>query len=155
MIQNIDFIDGFSWPIPTAFTRALAICRFERGDTLYSHLQAYKLPWEQAKPFIKYSIQVHSPAGKPPVLKKEEKESKEKKKSIFQTNSESIVIFTLTDYSCGQKKEIVSTQGQLYKFLQSGNINYLFQKVIYNRSSTAARKQWKGKLNGKLLKKSR
>lgn len=37
----VDLLPGFAWPVPRAFSAAVAVCRFEQGDLLYDDLEAY------------------------------------------------------------------------------------------------------------------
>lgn len=37
----MEFLTGFAWSVPTAFSGAVGACRFEQGDVLYSEACAY------------------------------------------------------------------------------------------------------------------
>ena len=43
--QSDNFLDGFLWAVPTAFSDPLAACRFEQGDILYDTKKAYEGTW--------------------------------------------------------------------------------------------------------------
>ncbi|GAT34059.1 hypothetical protein TSACC_22482 [Terrimicrobium sacchariphilum] len=113
------FFPGFSWALPTPFTDPLGFCRFEQGDILYSSPDGYK-PWDEAVQLLQWSIQVKSPsrAIAPPL--------KEDEGSQFLRNWTSPVTFELTHYREGSRVEtITTTQGRLYKFLQTGDFAHL------------------------------
>ena len=38
----MDWLPGFAWPLPRAFSAAVSICRFEQGDVFYDHSEAYQ-----------------------------------------------------------------------------------------------------------------
>lgn len=45
---GMEFFSGFKWAVPGAFSDAVALCRFEEGDTLYDTKNAYNDDWEKA-----------------------------------------------------------------------------------------------------------
>ena len=117
--ETIEFFDGFSWALPTAFAEPLAACRFEQGDVLYDTRRAYQGTWGEALPHIKYSLQVKSPLGGP--VAKTEKEEE----SVFTDNWNQAVIFTFTEHRKKEIREITTTQGRLYTLLWKGDPNLL------------------------------
>ena len=35
IVYNIEFLRGFKWAVPTAFSSAISQCQFEEGDIFY------------------------------------------------------------------------------------------------------------------------
>jgi hypothetical protein len=57
----MDFLPGFAWPVPRAFSSAVAACRFEQGDVLYDAAAAYA-PWHGGVPRgVGYWVEVLDP----------------------------------------------------------------------------------------------
>jgi hypothetical protein len=46
----MDWLPGFAWPLPRAFTTAVSSCRFEQGDVLYERAEGYGAWPSQALP---------------------------------------------------------------------------------------------------------
>lgn len=113
------YFTGFEWPVPVAFSDALAACRFEKGDILYSDICAYTMPWGEALKSLKYSLQVNYPP------RSYSSTSNEDKEGIFRTNWNSTVKFELTDYTGSKPSSRIFnvTQGELYSLLWKGNFN--------------------------------
>lgn len=45
----MEWLSGFSWPVPRAFASAVSVCRFEAGDVFYDSPDAYA-PWRSKEP---------------------------------------------------------------------------------------------------------
>jgi len=117
--QSDNFLDGFLWAVPTAFSDPLAACRFEQGDILYDTKKAYEGTWGEALTYITYSIQVKSPLrGIGTKIEKEEE-------SVFSDNWNTTVEFTITDHKKHETKEVATTQGRLYSLLWKGDLRYI------------------------------
>lgn len=117
--ETDEYLEGFSWAVPSAFAKPLAACRFEQGDMLYDTRRAYEGTWGEALPHINHSIQVESPMRG--LATKSEKEED----SIFTDNWNMTVIFTLTDHKADEKKDVITTQGRLYSLLWKGDLTLI------------------------------
>lgn len=114
------YFENFEWALPSAFSSPLANCRFEQGDILYDNLAAYSMTWGEAKKLLRYSIQITFPPRAP------QGSSSSDSASAFESNWHSRVELEITNYSDGTRKNVTTTQGQLYKALWKGPIDSLF-----------------------------
>ena len=116
-----EFFEGFKAPVPTCFSDVLARCRFELGDTLHSHRDAYEKPWGEALKVLEWSFQVHRPY-----------------KTIGESNSHGSDVGVMGNWNTslegelimhktGQKKSIKSFQGNLYDALSLGSVDPLLE----------------------------
>jgi hypothetical protein len=138
-----EFFDGFAWAVPTAFSDALATCRFEQGDTLYDTRRACEGSWGEALPYIKYSLQVKSPrrsVGNRAKMGQQAGESKGERDSSFRDNWRLPVVFSVTDYAAKKTREITATQGHLYSFLWKGDFRHIAGGVAIPQAPTLALK---------------
>lgn len=123
-MKSKNYIDGFDWPVPRAFSDALYKCKFEQGDVLFSDRYSYELHWEEAKKDLEYSIQIISPSRSLGSL------SLKGRDGAFLSNWASEVVFELTNYQT-EKKEIKKTfQGNLYMALMSGDFSHIDQAEV-------------------------
>ena len=106
---------GFSWPIPVAFSSALAKCQFELGDVMYSDIAAYEMPWAQAVDHIQHSITV----TKSTLTKADASEG------VFALNWSSPVELELRNHQNGSLDTITTSQGKLYTTLWKGDVSIL------------------------------
>lgn len=56
----MEWIPGFAWPVPRAFSGAVSACRFEQGDVFYSDSDAYDA-WGPGGGLPAHAIQVLDP----------------------------------------------------------------------------------------------
>jgi hypothetical protein len=110
---------GFSWAVPTAFADAVALCRFEQGDTLYDTPKAYEENWSEATKHINHWLQVRDPSSP-------KTDAGDSTGSIFAKNWDSEI---RVDLYKNLKKvgegQIQTTQGRLYTALWTGNVDVL------------------------------
>jgi len=115
----MEFFAGFSWAVPTAFADAVALCRFEQGDTLYDTRKAYEESWAEATKHIHYWLQVRYPSHAKTV-------AGESSGGVFEKNWGSEVRVALYEnFKKVGDAPIQKTQGRLYTTLWTGNIKIL------------------------------
>lgn len=113
----MQFIDGFTWAVSTAFANALDQCRFERGDRLYPTREAYESNWLNAQGSMQCWVQVRFPERMSAALP-------EDGDSRFESNWVSELRLSLfTDQR--EVEEVVTTQGRLYTLLWRGDAQVL------------------------------
>lgn len=118
-LNRMEFIEGFQWAIPQAFSDAIAHSQFEEGDIFYDSKKAYE-QWSNALHAIKFSIQIKSP----PEFKLNIGE--DETISIFKKNWTAKIKIDITNYKERfQKKRISTTQGRLFTFLRYGDFGVL------------------------------
>ena len=118
-LRDTQFLSGFAWPVPTAFSSALAACRFEEGDTFYSHVSAYVDPWGQTSPLLRYRVQVRFPPASRAVVPEESD-------GVAKTSWGSSADVDISDLQTGAERKVASTtQGRLYSLLWLGDIAFL------------------------------
>lgn len=116
---RMDYFSGFAWAVPRAFSDAVALCRFEEGDTLYDTKAAYEKEWDEDKNNIKYFLQVHYPGRVTGAIAGNYG-------SQFRANWHSELRLDL--YEDHQKVglgQIHTTQGRLYELLWKGDLRVL------------------------------
>jgi len=113
----IDFVPGFSWPVPRAFSSPLNLCRFEQGDILYDNRIAYLTTWSEAVKELHYAIQVKTPERGQQISTEES--------AVFEANWNSTVQLKLSDYKKKTSDWIQTTQGRLYRALWKGSVEHL------------------------------
>jgi hypothetical protein len=115
----MDFLPGFKWAVPVAFSDAVAQCRFEEGDMLYDTHKAYDGEWGDASKHIEYSIQVRYPARASGGAGTSERD-------VFSKNWGSEIRVdlyrNLQKISAGQ---IETTQGRFYTAIWKGDMTIL------------------------------
>jgi len=126
------YFEGFDWPVPQAFSEALAKCKFEQGDVLYSNRCAYELAWGEAKRKLEYSIQIISP---PRSLGSSNSDGAD---GIFLSNWGSPVEFELTSYQDKKKERKKTSQGNLYMTLLHGNLSIVDQEEVHEPPFTVS-----------------
>jgi len=109
---------GFKWPIPHAFSSALAKCEFELGDVMYSDIAAYEMPWEQAVKVVQHSITVT----------KSTLEKSNTSEGIF-ANWSGTVELELRNHRDGSLSKITTKQGNLYSTLWKGDVSLLEKNI--------------------------
>ena len=115
----MEFFSGFNWAIPTAFSEAVSLCRFEEGDTLYDTEKAYDGEWAKASKNIEYSLQVRYPT-------RASHGAKENGVGIFSRNWTTEVRLDLYRHlEILDSSPIVTTQGRLYTALWKGDLKVL------------------------------
>jgi len=114
----MDFFTGFCWPVPTAFASAVAACRFEQGDVLYSSERAYR-DWDGASSELRHHVQVLDPPKSARAMASESDGTR------FSVNWSSPVVFELRDYRGGSAETRHSTQGRLFSCLWEGDVSLL------------------------------
>ncbi|MEM0966124.1 MAG: hypothetical protein AAGJ81_08260 [Verrucomicrobiota bacterium] len=106
----MEYVDGFSWPVPTAFLDALSLCRFEQGDILHSAKSAYG-KWGSRDECVTFRILL--PERSSGVV------------GSFATNWKSSVRVEVSFSGTQEKKEIQTTQGNLYCAMWKGDQGWL------------------------------
>jgi len=114
----MDFFAGFSWPVPTAFAAAVAACRFEQGDVLYSSKRAYRA-WDPVQSELRHHIQVIDPPRSARAMTSESDGSR------FSANWSSSVQLELKDYRSSSVETRSSTQGRLFSCVWQGDVSLL------------------------------
>jgi hypothetical protein len=114
----MDFFAGFSWPVPTAFAAAVAACRFEQGDVLYSSKRAYRA-WDPVRSELRHHIQVLDPPRSARAMTAEGDGSR------FSANWSSSVQLELKEYRSSSTETWRSTQGRLFSCLWQGDVSWL------------------------------
>ena len=115
----MEFFSGFSWAVPTAFGDAVALCRFEQGDTLYDTRKAEEESWAEATKHIHHWLQVRYPSHVITV-------ADESTGGIFEKNWDSEVKVDLyKNFKKVGEGQISTTQGRLYTALWTGNVEVL------------------------------
>lgn len=112
----MEYLPGFKWALPKAFSDAVSMCCFEEGDVLYDAALAYEGKWESSKNNIEYHLQVKYPSRGT--------SQNASGSSIFKNNWESEVRIEL--YKNNSKVgvgQVHTTQGRLYSALWKGDIN--------------------------------
>ena len=117
--RDLEFLSGFSWPVPKAFSSALAQCRFEEGDIFYDHPSAYTEPWGGAGTLLRYRVQVSFPHATRGALPKEP----DGEAADPWTSPAVVDVSNLKTQET--RKAVVTTQGRLYSLLWLGDIALL------------------------------
>jgi hypothetical protein len=123
-----EYFDGFKWCLLKSFSEPLSKCRFEQGDIIYDTFLAYSLSWGEAREKIKNSIQIKFP------LSTSSAKTTETDETIFKSNWNSEVIFDLFYYPTLEKKEIKTTQGNLYIALWKGDLSFVLDSDVFTES---------------------
>jgi hypothetical protein len=123
-MESKNYFEGFNWPVPQAFSEALAKCKFEQGDVLYSNRCAYEMAWGKAKKNLEYSIQVISPTRSISSSKSDRADG------VFLSNWSSQVEFELTSYQAKRKERKKTSQGNLYMALLHGNLSIVDEEEV-------------------------
>jgi len=116
------WLDGFRWPVPTAFSGAVSAHRFEQGDVLYRSRRAYEtLEGEAAFDADRgLAIQVLEPARGLRSTSAIEGEG-DRRRSSWQAE----VVVELHDLSADTRDVRRMTQGRLYTALWHGDARWL------------------------------
>jgi len=115
----MEFFSGFAWAVPTAFGDAVALCRFEQGDTLYDTRKAYEESWSEATKHIQYWLQVRYPSHAATV-------AGESTGGVFEKNWMSEIRVDLYEnFKKVGDGQLQTTQGRLYTALWTGNVAVL------------------------------
>ncbi len=112
--RAMKFFEGFAWPVPRAFAAAIASCRFEQGDLLYSDRVAYGAR-SKTSAKVSYSIQVLNPPRSTRALKAGAEGGR------FEANWDSDLELSLTAHEAGRKEIHSTTQGRLFRCLWLGD----------------------------------
>ena len=115
-----EYFSEFKWALSKSYTDPLSKCRFEQGDIIYDTSQAYSLPWGEAKQIIKSCVQIKSPSRNLTAITIENTET------AFKNNWNSKVTLDLLESPGMSKKEIETTQGNLYSMLWKGDISFIY-----------------------------
>jgi len=115
----MDFFPSFTWAIPTAFSGAVYLCRFEEGDTFYDHRDAYEMDWDVACQQVEHSLQVRFPVRSVSGITNSGE-------GIFEHNWKSEIKVDLFNRFV-REKVITTTQGRLYTALWRGDLTILEQ----------------------------
>lgn len=115
----MEFLPGFKWAVPVAFSDAVTQCRFEEGDVLYDTPKAYDGEWGDVNKHIEYSMQVRYPARAAGGVGTNES-------NVFSKNWKSEIRVdlyrNLQKTSAGQ---IETTQGRFYTAIWKGDLTIL------------------------------
>jgi hypothetical protein len=129
----MDLLPGFVWPVPRAFSSAVAACRFEQGDVLYDHPIAYAgaakvgsaaaatgtgaapADWASVISVLGHHVQVVDP---PRSARQAPSDSAARR---FLVNWEAPIRFEMCDYRSGRVETLKSTQGRLFSCLWKGD----------------------------------
>ncbi len=114
--------EQFRWPVPFAFKDALAVCRFEKGDILYSDECAYDETWGEALEKLRYSIQLVTP-------ERSAQGKTEAETGLFSSNWKSAVVATLYNHRTGSVETIETNQGAIYTCWWKGDISTLDRTI--------------------------
>ena len=117
----LEFFENFKWAVPRALSSAVAICRFEQGDVLYSEQSGYQA-WPDGGRDLRYQLQVLDPPKSARVLASEQAGSR------FSTNWASQIEFELTDRLLGHTSGSISTQGRVFSCLWRGDPEWLSEE---------------------------
>jgi hypothetical protein len=121
-VMGMNFITGFRWPVPLAFSSAVAACRFEQGDVLYSDACAYGA-WPTAAEGsgreLGHAIQVLAPTR---TTRATTVEGPGKR---FFSNWDSDVELEVSTRADGRRARLVTTQGRLFTCLWRGDVALL------------------------------
>lgn len=115
----MEFIPGFKWAVPKAFSDAVFRCRFEEGDMLYQTPSAYETDWSKKE--LEYFIQVVYPSRGGSKTAGEA--------AVFEKNWNTEV--RLDIYKYHEKisiDQIRTTQGRLYSTLWKDDINIILSE---------------------------
>lgn len=117
----MDFLSGFKWALPAAFSDAAFLCSFEEGDIIYDTPLAYEGKWSSVRNKIQYFVQIKYPErGYSPVSTE---------CGIFETNWFSEVRLELyKNHKRVTIGEIRTTQGKLYSTLWKGDLTYILNE---------------------------
>jgi len=114
----LEFFENFDWAVPRALSSAVATCRFEQGDVLYSDRSGYQA-WSDGSRDLRYQLQVLDPPKSARVLASEQEGTR------FSTNWSSQIEFELTDRLLGRSSRSISTQGRVFSCLWRGDPEWL------------------------------
>jgi hypothetical protein len=112
------FFEGMAWPIPIAFSGAIAAMRFEQGDVVYRDRRAYDTLEGQIPKGLS-AIQVILPKRSARATPSESDGDRR------QSNWQSEVTVELIDLARGQKETRVLTQGKLAMAIFRGDEDWL------------------------------
>ena len=121
--RNMSFYERFEWAVPTAFKDPVSSCWFESGDSLYDTQEAYSgTTWGDSLKHISHSIYVKSP--KRGTVSGVQADTG----LVFKQNWNSEVVVEFTNYKQASEKQLISTtQGRLFRFLNTGDQNILHE----------------------------
>lgn len=119
----MELISGFHWPVPRAFAGAIATCRFEQGDVIYSDPAAYT-PGAGGCSAEGDWVQVLSPPKTTRVIAGQGAGAR------FEGNWRSRVELALRSQSLGKTDNHVCTQGHLFTCLWRGEVSWLKSGAI-------------------------
>ena len=114
----MDLIRGFAWPLPSAFAAAVAACRFEQGDVLYSDAAAYG-GWRDFVRRKGHHIQVLDPARSVRALAADAEGGR------MLASWHSPVEIEITVLPRGDSERLRTTQGRLFCCLWRGDLAQL------------------------------
>ncbi len=121
----MDFISGFKWALPQAFSDAVYLCCFEEGDILYDTKKAYDSEWSEVKNDIEYFLQVRHPARG--------YSTTANSNGVFEANWNSEVRIELyKNHKMVSIGQIHTTQGKLYSALWKGDLNIILNENTKN-----------------------
>ena len=112
--SDLNFFEGFAWPVPRAFTSAVTAFRFESGDVLYSDASSYlKRPRKPKKGLraIQVLERLANSAGSSSASEGEPRRA----------NWESRIRVSVLDLASGKSTEVELTQGELFVLLWRGD----------------------------------
>ena len=112
-----DWISGFSWPIPRAFSAAVSHCRFEQGDVLYAEPGGYGT-WGTKPPGGPF-LQVLDPPKTARAL------SADTDGDRFSVGWASPVTLQVFAEALDQPIQKTTSQGRLFTVLWRGDLNVL------------------------------
>lgn len=115
----MDAFNQFKWCLPHCFREALLSCYFCVGDRIYDTEKAYSGEWGEALKKIKWIISIKYPE------KDNLKIEDQNYSRVFFDNWNSKVIFNMDEIGQDTKIMYETTQGRLYKFLQTNDIVYI------------------------------
>ena len=112
-----DWISGFAWPIPRAFSGAVSQCRFEQGDVLYAEPEGYR-SWGERGPAGSL-IQILDPPKTARAL------SSEFDGDRFSVSWTSPVTLQIYAGACERPVQKATSQGRLFTALWRGDLSVL------------------------------
>jgi hypothetical protein len=113
-MSALQYLNGFSWPVPIAFASAVSACRFEQGDMLYDAKIGYR-DWATALDGLSLAIQVHDPPKSNRAMAADQEGSR------FLANWNSDVTLSITAFSTDTVSKKTTSQGRLFTFLWRGD----------------------------------
>lgn len=119
--ETSPFFEQFQWPLPRAFGAAIATCRFELGDVLFSDASAYE-SWSEAGGDSANPVTLLQVLAPPRSARSARLEGDGDRRRANWSSEARIV---LVDGVTGESEERVLTQGKLLMAIWQGDVAWL------------------------------